>query len=471
MRRTKIVATIGPASSERSLLAAMARAGMDVARLNFSHTSRDEFPDLVARLRSVARQIDIPLALLADLQGPKIRTGRLKDRQPVKLVKGSLLEITAEPIEGDDRRISVDYAGLPCQVRAGDRILLDDGQIALEVIETDERSIKCRALEDGLLGEHKGVNVPGANLQLPALTEKDRRDLELALEHEVDFLALSFVRSAQDIIAARRLIGKKPVQLVAKIEKPEAVENIDSILEASDAVMVARGDLGVEAPPEQIPLMQKMIIDRAIAAGRAVITATQMLESMRERPRPTRAEASDVANAILDGTDAVMLSAETATGKYPVESVAMMARIAEAAERKVAPRHIGPKPADNSLFTHAVAHAAVSAAEELRAAAIVVYTVTGSTARIVSSFRPRQPIIAFTPEENSYRQLALVWGVRPLVIEFKDQTDLLVMAGERRLLESGLVNAGETIVSISGITPLAGATNVMRVSRLGARNS
>ena len=467
MRRTKIVATVGPASRDRKVLESLAQAGVDVVRLNFSHGEHAQHLEVIHSVREISAALGRPIALLQDLSGPKIRTGRLKGGGPVELRAGARLRITIdETIEGTAERISTTYDPLPRDVSSGDKILLDDGNLELKVIGASLDEVECEVVYGGLLKPNKGMNLPGVKLSTPALTEKDRRDLAFGIAHGVDYVALSFVRQAADVEECKALIkshgGSAPV--IAKIEKREAMNDLPSILEVTDGVMVARGDLGVELSTEEVPTLQKRIIARANAAGKVVITATQMLESMIEHPRPTRAEASDVANAILDGTDGIMLSAETASGAYPVESVATMARIALYTEEYGsfgAPARVTGGPP--SMIARSLARVASTVAEELDCKLIVAFTESGATARLVSSYRPRAPIAAVTYNELTYRRLALWWGVVPVKSEFAPTTDEMIVRGEELLKRSGLVSSGDTILMLAGQSHIAGATNMLRV--------
>src|SRR5579862_2857029 len=412
-RHSKIVCTIGPASRQPRILKRLLEAGMDVARLNFSHGSHSEHLECIQTLRGMAQKLRKTIAILADLQGPKIRTGALAGVVPVVLRAGQKFTITTARILGDSTRVNTTFLPLPKEVHRGDRILLSDGLIELRVESVRGREVNCHVVNGGALGEHKGINLPGVKLRVPALTPKDRADLRFALLHGVDYIAVSFVRRPEDVLLAKSLIrrAKKDTPVIAKLEKPEAIENLEGILRVADGVMVARGDLGVEMNPERVPVVQKNIIARAREFRRPVITATQMLESMTENPRPTRAEASDVANAIFDGSDAVMLSAETASGKYPVEAVSMMARIIAEAEASIQefPR---PTNAQEQLkVAETVAELVCHASRELHMKLIAVFTHSGFTARLVSRYRPLVPIIAFSPEAETRRRMALIWGV------------------------------------------------------------
>ena len=490
LRRTRIVCTLGPASWSDERIEALARAGMDVARINFSHGTQEEHAETIARVRQVEERLGRPIAILQDLQGPKIRTGELAGHTPVTLRDGQNFTITARDITGDADGVSTTYSALPGDVKPGDRILLSDGAIELLVREVSGPDVTTEVIHGGALSEHQGINLPGVAVSAPALTEKDRVDLAFGVRHWVDYIALSFVRRSEDVRMAKALIAEEiamrptterprapsglhpsayaaegTIPLIAKLEKPEAIANLDSILMAADGVMVARGDLGVELPLEQVPLLQKKIIARANAMGLPVITATQMLESMVNHPRPTRAEASDVANAILDGSDAVMLSAETATGAYPVETVAVMARIALQAE-SACPRF---RPSERRGDpAQAVASAGYTLAREAGAKLIAVFTRTGASAQLISKERPSMPIIAFTPFQSVYRRLALWWGVTPRFSELKGSTEALLAFADADLQRSGMVKPGDEVVIIGGM-PLAGRarTNFVRLHRIG----
>ena len=431
-RHSKIVCTIGPASRTPGIIERLLRAGMDVARLNFSHGSHEDHAGSIATLRALAMKLDKPVAILADLQGPKIRTGVLAGGVPVALRSGQQFTITTAKILGDSTRVNTTFLPLPREVHRGARILLSDGLIELRVERVRGQEVICEVVNGGALGEHKGINLPGVQLRVPALTPKDRQDLDFALAHEANYIAVSFVRRPEDVLEAKALIKRAgyDTPVIAKLEKPEAIENLDGILRAADAVMVARGDLGVEMNPERVPVVQKMIISRAREFRRPVITATQMLESMTENPRPTRAEASDVANAIFDGSDAVMLSAETASGKYPVETVSMMARIIEEAEGSI--REF-PRPSsvqEKLKVAESVAELVCHASRELHMKLIAVFTHSGFTARLVSRYRPLVPIVAFSPVAETRHRMALIWGVMPRDISDVRKIDGLAAIAE-----------------------------------------
>jgi pyruvate kinase len=469
-RHSKIVCTIGPVTRTPRMIRKLIEAGMDVARLNFSHGTHEEHAHSIAALREAAVLMKKPIAILADLQGPKIRTGALAGGGSVALRTGQKFVITTAKVLGDSTRVNTTFRPLPLEVKAGDRILLSDGLIELRVERVRGHEVHCYVVNGGILGEHKGINLPGVQLHVPALTEKDRQDLRFALKQAVDYIAVSFVRRAEDVLLAKALIkrAKKDTPVIAKLEKPEAIENLEEILRVSDGVMVARGDLGVEMNPERVPVVQKNIIARAREFRRPVITATQMLESMTENPRPTRAEASDVANAIFDGSDAVMLSAETATGRYPVEAVSMMARIIEQAEESI---HEYPRPATQERLKvpETVAELVCHASRELHMKLIAIFTHSGFTARLVSRYRPLVPIVAFSPEAHTRRRMALLWGVTSRTISDIKKIDGLAMIAEKRLLEERLVRKGDVIGIVAG-TPmgLRGTTNFMKFHVIGS---
>jgi pyruvate kinase len=455
VRRAKILATLGPAAREPAILESLLASGANAVRINMSHGTQEEHSENVRRVRAAAQRLKRPLAVLVDLSGPKIRTGVLKGGQPVTLETNAIFKITTRSVAGDSREVSTNYPGIARDVRAGARILLDDGAIELVVESTSETDVVCRVINGGVLGERKGINLPGIALPIPSLTDKDRRDLQWAVREGADYIALSFVRRAEDCIEAKSLIkaagGKAP--LVAKIEKAEAIDHLEEIIAAADGVMVARGDLGVETSVELVPVYQKRIIEGANLKGKFVITATQMLQSMINEPRPTRAEASDVANAVWDGTDALMLSAETATGKYPVLAVATMARIIESAEagKKSSAGDITRWAGKQSgRVSRALCEAAAFAAEEMGTRTTAVFTESGLMARRLSALRPEQRIIALTPDRNVQNELALIWGVEAIVHAPCVNTEEMLRMGERTLLEAGLVQQGETLVMMAG---------------------
>ncbi len=469
-KRTKIIATIGPASSTPAVIAKLIRAGMDAARLNFSHGDRKEHRHRIRMIRQEAVKAGRHIAIIQDLQGPKLRVGDMKDGA-ITLRPGSEVAVTTRTVIGTSDMISVTYRRLVKDLQEGDRILLDDGRLELRVIRKNGGILRCKVLTGGILRSHKGVNLPGTHLSLPSVSQKDKEDLLFGAEQGVDYIALSFVRSAEDIVSTRRFIRtlSRQTPIIAKIEKPEAVENLDEIISAADGIMVARGDLGVEVSPEQVPLLQKAIISACNRAEKPVITATQMLESMIENPQPTRAEASDVANAILDGTDCVMLSGETAMGKYPVQAVEVMNRIAVQAETSVC-----PIPPDMHVATagESVAHAACRAAEEQQASAIVAFTQSGSTALLVSKHRPAVSIIAATPVARIARLVSLYWGVMPILVKTKRTTDDMITSVERAMLRQKIVEAQDLIVITAGVpVGVEGSTNMMKIHHVGEAKS
>ena len=443
---------------------------MNVARLNFSHGTHEEHAKTISNLRAAASAMKKTIAILADLQGPKIRTGVLAGGGPVILRTGQEFTITTAKILGDSTRVNTVFESLPREVKGGDRILLSDGLIELRVRQVRKNDVICKVVNGGALGENKGINLPGVKLRVPALTQKDKADLRFALARAVDYVAVSFVRRHEDVALAKQLIRqwKKETPVIAKLEKPEAIENLDAILQTADGVMVARGDLGVEMNPEKVPVVQKHIIKRAREFRRPVITATQMLESMTENPRPTRAEASDVANAIFDGSDAVMLSAETASGKYPVEAVSMMARIIEAAEASIQ-EFSRPAPQEKLKVAETVAELVCHASRELHMKLIAVFTHSGFTARLISRYRPQVPIIALTPEVETLCRLALIWGVLPLETRDQQRIDTLAETTEKKLLKERLVKKGDVIGIVAG-TPMGvrGTTNFMKFHVIGS---
>ncbi|MFY9552483.1 MAG: pyruvate kinase [Thermoanaerobaculia bacterium] len=468
MPRTKIVCTIGPASRSPDALARLMAAGMDVARLNFSHGSHGEHAAVIAAVREIAERAGRPIAILQDLAGIKLRVGEIAGGGAF-LAPGAAFTLTARGVPGDAREVSISDPNLPHSVRPGDRLLLCDGEIELAVEETGGSDIRCRVVAGGTLSSHKGISLPSTPFGAPGLTAKDREDLAFGVAQGVDYVALSFVRTADDVHAARAFLGERgsAIPLIAKIEKREAIGHIDEIMGASDGLMVARGDLGVETPLEHVPLLQKMLIDRANRAGKPVITATQMLLSMVQNPRPTRAEVGDVANAILDGTDAVMLSEETASGRYPAEAVATMKRIAEDTESAFPFDQWMRKFENKALQTlpEAVAGAAVELAEHIGASAILAWTESGATARLVARHRPRRPILALSTRPETARRLALVWGVVPLVASAAKGTDAILENAPALAVAKGLLKPGERAVITAGLPMgVAGSTNLIKAA-------
>ncbi|AWB44063.1 pyruvate kinase [Paenibacillus sp. CAA11] len=471
MRKTKIVCTIGPSSESLENTKKLILAGMNVARLNFSHGDFEEHGNRIKTIRAASQELGKTVAILLDTKGPEIRTGKLKE-EPIELVQDEFITLTTEEILGDKDRISVTYEDLPGDVEVGSTILIDDGLIGLTVVDIQGKDIKCRIVNGGTIKSKKGVNVPGVNISLPGITEKDANDIVFGIEQGIDFIAASFVRKASDVLEIRELLEKHNathIQIISKIENQQGVDNLDEILEASDGLMVARGDLGVEIPAEEVPLVQKKMIEKCNRVGKPVITATQMLDSMQRNPRPTRAEASDVANAIFDGTDAIMLSGETAAGKYPVESVLTMSRIAEKAESALKYREIFEKQshAQQTTVTEAISQAVASSAMDLNAKAILTSTESGHTARMISKYRPQAPIVAVTTEDKTMRRLALAWGVTPVKGQVASTTDELFDNAMNGGLESGLVKEGDLVVITAGI-PLgrSGSTNLIKVSQV-----
>jgi pyruvate kinase len=467
--RTKIVSTLGPATADPETLTLLIRSGVDVVRLNFSHGTHEDHLLMLTRVREAARRMGREIGVLQDLQGPKIRIGTIA-APSVELKAGEAFRITTSPVEGDASRVSTTYHHLPRDVSPGDRILLDDGKIRLSVTAVRGEEVECEVVVGGKLSSHKGINLPGVRVSAPSCTPKDLEDLTFGLRQDVDYVALSFVRSGDDIRQLRHAIRERrgEVQVIAKIEKPEAVERIDSIIAAADGIMVARGDLGVEMPPEDVPLLQKRIVAKCNAAGKPVIIATQMLESMIASPTPTRAEANDVANAVLDGADAVMLSGETSVGKYPVEAVAMMDRIIIRAEAEPSGGAVAIAGGAVGDRHDALAQAACILAGQMNAAAIVVVTRSGQTARSLSRYRPATPVVAVTAEAKSLRMLALVRGVRGLVMEnLYTDSDTAVRRIREALTSQGLVSAGEYVVLLGGLPFLAkGSTNFIKVEQI-----
>lgn len=454
-RKAKILATLGPASRDPGVLESLLQAGANGVRINMSHGTREEQAEDIARARAAAQCLNRPLAVLVDLSGPKIRTRQLQNGQPVVLATGDIFTLTTRDIIGDSQQVATNYPDLAHVVEPGARLLLDDGAIALVVESTTKSDVVCRVINGGVLGERKGINLPGVVLPIDSLTEKDIGDLNWAVGQDVDYIALSFVRRAEDCARAKALIkeagGRAP--LVAKIEKAEAIDHLDEIIDTADAVMVARGDLGVETSVELVPVYQKRIIAKAVQAGKMVITATQMLQSMVTNPRPTRAEASDVANAVWDGTDALMLSNETASGLYPVPAVQTMCRIIESAEsgREISPDNFTTWAGRQSgRVSRALCEAAAYAAEEMGTRVTAVLTESGLMARRLSALRPGQRIVALTNSEEVRNELALIWGVESLIVPHADTTEEMLKQGEKTLLESKAVDKGEMIVVMAG---------------------
>ena len=478
MKKTKIICTMGPNTGDRELLKALALNGMDIARFNFSHGDYEEQKGRLDLLKSVREELDIPVAALLDTKGPEIRTGLLKDEKKVTLKEGDTYTLTTRDIVGDEHIGHINYAGLNEDVVPGNKILIDDGLIELEVEKVDGTDIVCRVLNGGELGMRKGVNVPNVKIKLPALTEKDKEDIRFGIEQGFDFIAASFVRNADAIREIRAILDENAANMgiIAKIENAEGIENIDEIIEESDGIMVARGDMGVEIPPEQVPYIQKLIIRKCNAACKPVITATQMLDSMIRNPRPTRAEVTDVANAVYDGTDAVMLSGETAMGKYPLEALKMMAHSVEDSESHLdysyyRQRRITRENEQN--ISNAVCYSSVATAHNLKAKAIVAPSISGFTTRMLSKWRPNTMIIGLSPSMAAVRQMQIYWGVKPFHARRADSTDVLIASSLELLKEKGIIENGDVVVATAGVVTHtnrhkpAPHTNIMRVVEIG----
>jgi pyruvate kinase len=473
-RRAKIVCTIGPASDSEEMIADLMRLGMDVARLNFSHGTHQQHACVIERLRKVARQLNRTICILQDLQGPKMRTGPLRDGMPVALAPGRRFVITTREAVGTSELVSTTFHELSREVQPGSRILLSDGKLSLQVLEVKGEDVICEVVDGGILGEHQGINLPGAVLSVPSLTEKDYEDLKFGVDHGVDAMAVSFVRNANDVRAAKAAIASHGADtfVCAKLEKPQAIENLDEILEIADWVMVARGDLGVEIAPEKVPIIQKHVIARAAEYRKPVITATQMLESMMQNPRPTRAEASDVANAIIDGTDAVMLSGETAAGQYPREAVGMMERLVTETEKhlsSLAGVRQRRKHDQQLSIAEAICESTAHIAEDLNLGAIAIYTESGMTARLISKYRPRAEVYAFAAIPVVCNRLNLLWGVHPIAVTQFHTVEAMVTNTENFLVESGVVHPGDVVGIVAGTQSPSGSTNFIRLHRVGER--
>jgi pyruvate kinase len=471
MRKTKIIATVGPKTRDASSVEKLIQAGANAIRINFSHDTKEIHGETAKTVQEVRKNMNIPIAIILDTKGPEIRTGVLKE-DDIELKQGQKFILTTDEIEGDLQRVTVTYKDLPKDLAVGSKVLIDDGLIALQVVGLTDTDIECVVENGGVLGSRKGVNIPDVSINLPALTEKDIDDITYGVKIGFDYIAASFIRSAKDVLAIKEVLkkhGGEHIQIISKIENREGVDNIDEILEVTDAIMVARGDLGVEIPPEEVPTVQKMLIQKANKLGKPVVTATQMLESMIKNPRPTRAEASDVANAILDGTSAIMLSGETAKGDYPLEAVSMMDRIAREAEKTQSLYYITMKDLQaKRSMTNAVSYATSSAAEDLEANAIVTVTKTGYTAKSVSKFKPKCPIIACTTNEKALYQLNLVWGCIPQLISLpNDSTDTAFEVATERVREIGYANKGDVLVLTAGVpSSTESASNILKVQRV-----
>lgn len=471
MRKTKIVCTIGPASESRETLKQMILAGMNVARLNFSHGSHEEHKVRVDRLKELREELNVPLAIMLDTKGPEIRIGRFQSGA-VKLKEGDTFTLTTSPRDGGQDGVFINYEKLPQYVRPGNVIMLDDGLIGMSVLSVDGENIVCRVENGGPLSNNKSVNLPGVDIDMHYLSDQDRADILFAVENGLDYIALSFVRTAQDVMDVKRFLaqqGESGIELIAKIENRSGIAHIGEIIRLSAGIMVARGDMGVEIPFEELPHIQKQLITRCYSAGKRVITATQMLESMVRNARPTRAEITDVANAIYDGTSALMLSGETANGKYPVETIRTMAKIAERTEGFIDYRALfnAAQPNLDKSVINAISHATCTTAHDLNAAAIVTVTRTGSTARMVSRFRPAAPIVAITPNPRTYRQLALSWGVTPLMNDYKASSRELFTDAAKKVQEADLAHDGDIIVVTGSSDRVGEITNTLQIHVLG----
>lgn len=472
MRKTKIVCTLGPATNDVEIMKQLIQNGMDAARINFSHGTYETHAETIAKLKQAREELNAPIPLILDTKGPEIRVKTFKEDK-VRLEENATFTLTTREVEGDVNIVSVTYADLPKDVHRGSRILIDDGLIELKVEDITETDVVCKVVNGGIVKSRKGVNLPGVEVNLPSLMEKDIEDLKFGVENGFDIVAASFIRSAEDVLKIRRVLeenGGGQMHIISKIENQQGVENIDKILEASDGIMVARGDLGVEIPPEEVPLVQKILIAKANRIGKPVITATQMLESMVHSPRPTRAEANDVANAIFDGSDAIMLSGETAAGAYPLEAVATMARIALKAESAVdyAAKLANTTEPARVNITNAISMAACATAAELKTAAITTVTKSGFTARMISRYRPACPLIASTSDETVWRQMNLIWGCKPMLYTGELPRGGVFDTALEIAVKSGLLKNGDTVVSALGM-PLgfSGATNTLRVDIVG----
>lgn len=472
MRRTKIVCTIGPASEDKSILPELFKAGMNVARLNFSHGNHQEHKKRIDTIKEIEKELSNPIGIMLDTQGPEIRTGDLETGE-VELTSGEEFTLVTDKIKGNSKQVSVTYKNLPQELEEGSIILLDDGLIELEVKEVYKDSVCCKILNGGILGSHKGINIPDVKSNIPALTDKDKSDIKFGIKNGIHFVAASFIRTAADVIEIRKLLKNewaKDIKIIAKIENQEAVSNIDDIINVADGIMIARGDLGVEIAAEKVPIVQKEIINKCNKLAKPVITATQMLDSMIRNPRPTRAEASDVANAIYDGTDAIMLSGESAIGKYPVESVKTMARIAEETEKSDSYKSIFANRSahDSETVTEAISFASCKTAEDLDAQAIITATGSGYTARMVSKNRSLTPIIATTPNDAVRHTLTLSWGIYPLLVCNSGSTDQMMENATKAALDSGLLENGDLVTITAGIpVGISGSTNLIKVDVVG----
>jgi len=466
--KTKLVCTIGPASSRPAILKKLIKNGLNVVRINFSHGSYNDYETIVNNVRKISQSLKIYVAILQDLQGPKLRIGEITNGQ-INIKKGQEIIISTKKEKASGVEIPCSFDDLPQYVKKDEKILIDDGNLQLEVLKVKKNKIHTKVIVGGILKSNKGINLPYTELNIPALTEKDKEDIKFGIEYNVDYIALSFVQKAKDIQKLKNIIKdyNKTIPVIAKIEKPTAIKNLDSIIDVSDGLMVARGDLGVEMMEEKIPVLQKEIIRRTAEKGKIVITATQMLESMIKKPRPTRAETTDVSNAIIDLTDAVMLSGETAIGKYPVKAAQTIKKIAGITENS---RYFDPQisvhPEPNKKVMHSIVKSAVKIAEEVNARVIIALSWSGATALMLSKYRPRVPIIAFSPDKKAIKRMTIYWGVNPNYLEFKANTDQLIEKAENILINKKIIQKGDSIVMIGGTTPIKGATNMLRVIKI-----
>lgn len=473
MRKTKIICTLGPSTDNEKVLREMMLAGMDVARINFSHQTHEDQKRRIDMVKKLREELGLPIAIVADTKGPEIRTGNFPE--PVMLEEGQQFILSTKEVDGSSRGCSISFKDLPSDVERGTRILIDDGLIELKVESKTDSDITCRVINGGRVSSHKGINVPDVHLSMPYISSADRSDLRFAVEQGCDFIAASFVRSASDLMQMReelKRVGGEDLRIIAKIENADGVANIDQILELTDGVMVARGDMGVEIPFEEIPILQKMLIRKGYGAGKQVVTATQMLESMITNPRPTRAETTDVANAIYDGTSAIMLSGETAAGKYPVEAVRTMAMIAERTEKSInyIKRFKNHEDDDSRSVTNAISHATCTTVHDLEGRAIITVTKSGQTARMLSKYRPAVKIISCTTDERVQRQMNLSWGVKPLMIAEKKSTDELFQAAIEATINAKEVDDGDLVVITAGVpVGKSGTTNMLKVHVIGEK--
>ena len=472
MKKTKIVATIGPATESKEILKQLFTEGVDVCRLNFSHGSHEEHQVKIDRIKEVREEMGLPVAIMLDTKGPEIRLGLFKDSMEVRLESGDNYTLTNRDVEGDETIASISYADLPKDITVGSRILIDDGLVGLRVLSKTDTDIYTEVENGGVISQRKGVNAPGVDLKLPLLNDKDKADIIFGVKNDIDFIAASFVRSKEDVLEIRKVLedaGNYDIKIISKIESEQGLANLDEILAVSDGIMVARGDLGVEIPTERVPLAQKEMIKKCNIAGKSVITATQMLDSMMRNPRPTRAEANDVANAVLDGTSAVMLSGETASGKYPLNAVKVMREIVEVTEDSINYQELLEKQISeiSTSVTNAIGKSTCTIAQDLSAKAIITATTSGSTTRAISKFRPKSTIIAATTSERVRRQLALTWGAVSILVPALDTTDEVFKNSIDRVIEEKLVEEGDVVVITAGVpVGLSGSTNLIKVQTI-----